>query len=261
MALHAQARASLEGFRRWSIRSVPRAENAAADALVNRALDGEQVPPAAIARERADDELVLGRVHRADELWFELMLHELTAARDELAAGRPHAAAPRLRRVVAVWRLLVGQLEVLETLGPEGAPASGCPVTRARARSPGSRASATAWAGGGDPPAGGSLYEAFAGGLGLPEDRDARLETLAGLDRDDAGDAAARRLARRGGAAARPRRMGRPLAPPSRPDDRAHGAGPRRLGGRVSGHPLDRRFFPELWDVRLRAVSGSLGVT
>ena len=38
--LHAQARAALEGFRKWSIRSVPRAQNADADALVNAALDG-----------------------------------------------------------------------------------------------------------------------------------------------------------------------------------------------------------------------------
>jgi ribonuclease HI len=37
--LHAQARAVLGGFERWSIRSVPRAENAHADALVNAALD------------------------------------------------------------------------------------------------------------------------------------------------------------------------------------------------------------------------------
>ncbi len=37
--LHAQAIAALDGFERWSIRSVPRADNAAADALVNRALD------------------------------------------------------------------------------------------------------------------------------------------------------------------------------------------------------------------------------
>ena len=37
--LHEQATALLEGFERWSIRSVPRADNAAADALVNRALD------------------------------------------------------------------------------------------------------------------------------------------------------------------------------------------------------------------------------
>jgi ribonuclease HI len=37
--LHAQALAALRGFERWSIRSVPRAQNARADALVNAALD------------------------------------------------------------------------------------------------------------------------------------------------------------------------------------------------------------------------------
>ena len=38
--LHARALDALRGFDRWSIRSVPRAENAEADALVNAALDG-----------------------------------------------------------------------------------------------------------------------------------------------------------------------------------------------------------------------------
>jgi ribonuclease HI len=37
--LHARAVEALGGFERWSVRSVPRAENAAADALVNQALD------------------------------------------------------------------------------------------------------------------------------------------------------------------------------------------------------------------------------
>ena len=37
--LHARATAALAGFSGWRIRSVPRAENARADALVNRALD------------------------------------------------------------------------------------------------------------------------------------------------------------------------------------------------------------------------------
>jgi ribonuclease HI len=37
--LHAAAMQALAGFERWSIRSVPRADNAAADALVNEALD------------------------------------------------------------------------------------------------------------------------------------------------------------------------------------------------------------------------------
>jgi ribonuclease HI len=37
--LYEQARAALRGFDSWSIRNVPRAENAEADALVNAALD------------------------------------------------------------------------------------------------------------------------------------------------------------------------------------------------------------------------------
>jgi ribonuclease HI len=37
--LHAEALAALRQFERWSIRSVPRDQNAAADALVNQALD------------------------------------------------------------------------------------------------------------------------------------------------------------------------------------------------------------------------------
>ena len=38
--LHSQAVAALRAFDRWQIRSVPRARNAAADSLVNDALDG-----------------------------------------------------------------------------------------------------------------------------------------------------------------------------------------------------------------------------
>jgi ribonuclease HI len=38
--LHARVAAALEGFDRWTIRNVRRAENARADGLVNEALDG-----------------------------------------------------------------------------------------------------------------------------------------------------------------------------------------------------------------------------
>ena len=38
--LYAQAIAALRGFDRWQVRSVPRAQNARADGLVNAALDG-----------------------------------------------------------------------------------------------------------------------------------------------------------------------------------------------------------------------------
>jgi ribonuclease HI len=37
--LYLDAMDALRGFERWSVRSVPRAQNAAADALVNQALD------------------------------------------------------------------------------------------------------------------------------------------------------------------------------------------------------------------------------
>ena len=40
--LHAEALVALRGFERWSMRPVPRAQNAEADALVNQALDGER---------------------------------------------------------------------------------------------------------------------------------------------------------------------------------------------------------------------------
>lgn len=38
--LYAETIAALRGFERWRVRSVPRAQNARADALVNEALDG-----------------------------------------------------------------------------------------------------------------------------------------------------------------------------------------------------------------------------
>ncbi len=41
--LHREALEALAGFDAWSIRTVPRAQNAAADALVNAALDGAPV--------------------------------------------------------------------------------------------------------------------------------------------------------------------------------------------------------------------------
>jgi ribonuclease HI len=41
--LHLEAMTALKEFERWSIRSVPRAQNAHADALVNAALDGARI--------------------------------------------------------------------------------------------------------------------------------------------------------------------------------------------------------------------------
>src|SRR5215216_7587048 len=219
--LHAQAQEALRGFRRWSMRSVPRAQNAGADALVNQALDADPdgadaepdpappaaQPPAAPPRGRsggtdyagylliddlldlqrpltpgAHDELLFIVVHQSYELWFKLILHELTRGRDELLAGRPQSALPRLARTVAIERLLLNHLDVLETMGPEGflefrdplEPASGFQSVQFRK---------IEWISGlrdmfpsdAEPPPGPALYEAFRACAGLPEDAEERM--------------------------------------------------------------------------------------
>ncbi len=145
--LHEQALRELDAFESWSIKNVPRAENAAADALVNRALDAPQEGTEYAGYLRIDDllklqqpltpgahdELLFIVVHQSYELWFKLSLHELQKARDELVDGRPQGAIRPLKRTVAIERLLLDHLDVLETMGPEGfmefrdplAPASG----------------------------------------------------------------------------------------------------------------------------------------
>lgn len=81
----------------------------------------------------AHDELLFIVVHQAYELWFKVVLNELEAARDAMFAGEAYAARHYLRRVKVVERLLIEQVEVLETMSPKDflafrsdlAPASG----------------------------------------------------------------------------------------------------------------------------------------
>jgi tryptophan 2,3-dioxygenase len=128
--------------------------------------------------EGAHDELLFIVVHQAYELWFKLMLHELARVDAELRAGRPGGALASLKRVVAIDRLLLSQLDVLETMGPEGflefrdplAPASGFQSRQFRDIE---RASAALW-------------EAFVAGADLPADREERIEALAALYKDHA---------------------------------------------------------------------------
>jgi ribonuclease HI len=152
--LHAEAREALDGFDGWTIRSVPRAQNAAADALVNQALDAPQEGTEYAGYLRIDDLLQLQRpltpdahdellfiiVHQSYELWFKLIIHELGKAHAELEARRPQAAVRPLKRTVEIDKLLLHHLSVLETMGPEGflefrdplAPASGFQSTQFR---------------------------------------------------------------------------------------------------------------------------------
>jgi tryptophan 2,3-dioxygenase len=80
----------------------------------------------------AHDELLFITVHQAYELWFKQLLHELEAARDAMQCAM-WRARQLLRRVHVIERLLVSQIDVLETMTPQDflefrsalAPASG----------------------------------------------------------------------------------------------------------------------------------------
>jgi tryptophan 2,3-dioxygenase len=90
----------------------------------------QQIPQ---AEPPAHDELLFITVHQVYELWFRQLLYEVQSARDEMFAGRPWQARHLLRRVHAIERLLVAQVEILETMTPQDflafratlAPASG----------------------------------------------------------------------------------------------------------------------------------------
>lgn len=79
------------------------------------------------------DELLFIVAHQVYELWFKVVLFELEAARDEIAAGDVFFARHHLNRVNVIERLLVEQIDVLETMSPQDfvafrsklAPASG----------------------------------------------------------------------------------------------------------------------------------------
>src|SRR5205807_2837671 len=67
------------------------------------------------------------------ELWFKVVLHELVGARSRIDADDIFYARHLLRRVCVIEKLLVEQIEVLETMSPQDflafrsqlAPASG----------------------------------------------------------------------------------------------------------------------------------------
>ncbi|HUC56959.1 MAG TPA: tryptophan 2,3-dioxygenase family protein [Streptosporangiaceae bacterium] len=90
----------------------------------------QQVP---LVEPPAHDELLFITTHQVYELWFKQLLHELVAARDSMAASQTWLAGHLLRRAHVIERLLISQIDVLETMTPQDflqfraalAPASG----------------------------------------------------------------------------------------------------------------------------------------
>jgi tryptophan 2,3-dioxygenase len=81
----------------------------------------------------AHDELLFITIHQVYELWFKLLLAELTDARDRMLSGETYLSRVRLERCHAVERVLISQVDVIDTMTPQDfvvfrnklAPASG----------------------------------------------------------------------------------------------------------------------------------------
>lgn len=75
-----------------------------------------------LQRPRSDpeehDETLFIIIHQVYELWFKLILHEIDKLNLDLSAGRTFRAIDTLKRIRMVLKILVAQLDVLETMSP-----------------------------------------------------------------------------------------------------------------------------------------------
>src|SRR6188508_2937079 len=64
------------------------------------------------------DELLFIIVHQVYELWFKELLHELDRAMRLLQDDESHRAQHTLKRILTILKVLVAQLDILETMTP-----------------------------------------------------------------------------------------------------------------------------------------------
>ena len=64
------------------------------------------------------DELLFIVIHQVYELWFKELLHELDRVRQLLTADDTHRAQHTLKRILTILKVLVAQLDILETMTP-----------------------------------------------------------------------------------------------------------------------------------------------
>lgn len=64
------------------------------------------------------DELLFIIIHQAYELWFKLILHEMQKTKEAMQARKILRATHSMKRVLAIMKLLVKQIHILETMTP-----------------------------------------------------------------------------------------------------------------------------------------------
>src|SRR5689334_7040524 len=64
------------------------------------------------------DEMLFIVIHQVYELWFKQVLHEVDHVIALLDAGELHRAQHSLKRILTILKVLVAQLDILETMTP-----------------------------------------------------------------------------------------------------------------------------------------------
>ena len=77
-----------------------------------------QVPQSDGPRGPEHDEMLFIVIHQVYELWFKLVLHELEQIQSALEAGDTPTALATFKRVLTIFKTLVAQVDVLETMTP-----------------------------------------------------------------------------------------------------------------------------------------------
>ena len=64
------------------------------------------------------DEILFLVIHQVYELWFKELLHEFDRVRTLLEGDEPHRALHTLKRILTILKVLVAQIDILETMTP-----------------------------------------------------------------------------------------------------------------------------------------------
>ncbi len=77
-----------------------------------------QTPRSAGPQGAEHDELLFIVIHQIYELWFKQILHEIDHMQGLLRANQPAPATHTTRRILAILKTVVAQLDILETMTP-----------------------------------------------------------------------------------------------------------------------------------------------
>ncbi len=64
------------------------------------------------------DEMLFIIIHQVYELWFKQIVHEMRKLQEELVAGNTTSVLATLKRILTILKILVAQVDVLETMTP-----------------------------------------------------------------------------------------------------------------------------------------------